>query len=227
LGYRFADEALLDRALTHRSWCAENEGESNERLEFLGDSVLGLAVTRFLHEELDDMAEGEMAKIRASVVSATTLAELGAELELGHHIKLGKGELSSGGQQKPSILSDAFEAVLGAMYIDGGFVPPNDLVLRLLTPRMHEAASGPGARDFKTQLQELAVEHLGARPMYQVVGEGPDHDKTFSATVAIGDIDRGAGVGRSKKEAQQAAAAVAISALRESVGPTNSEKDTA
>ncbi len=218
---------MLNRALTHRSWCAENEGESNERLEFLGDSVLQLAVTRFLHEELDDMTEGEMSKIRQSVVCASTLAELGVELELGRHIKFGKSELSSDGQQKPSILSDSVEAVLGAMYIDGGFVPANDLVLRLLTPRMHEAASGPGARDFKSQLQELTNGRFGVQPMYQVVGEGPVHAMIFSATVTVGGIDRGAGVGRSKKEAQQAAAAVAISALRESVGPTNSEKDTA
>ncbi|HEV7886337.1 MAG TPA: ribonuclease III [Acidimicrobiales bacterium] len=210
LGRRFEDPDLLPRALAHRSWCAETSGEaSNERLEFLGDAVLQLVVTAHIFNTYPDLPEGELAKVRASVVSSAALAEVAAGLDLGHSLLLGKGEDQSGGREKPSILADAMEAVIGALYLDGGWEAADEFVMGLLGERIAEAAAGPGGQDFKTRLQELAARSFDELPRYEVVDEGPDHAKRFYATVSVAGEVRGRGEGRSKKQAEQAAARLA------------------
>jgi ribonuclease-3 len=215
LGYEFSERVSLEAALAHRSWCAENEGNrSNERLEFLGDSVLGLVVTDHIYRTYPDLPEGELAKVRSSVVNAQALAEAALGLDLGAAVKLGKGEDASGGREKPSILSDAFEAVIGAIYLDGGWEAASEFVLRMLGEMIEEAAAGPGGQDYKTRLQELAAQHYPDLPRYLVDDEGPDHAKTFYARVYIGPDEQGQGRGRSKKQAEQAAARAAWETLR-------------
>jgi ribonuclease III len=215
LGHDFADPELLARSLAHRSWCAETPGNpSNERLEFLGDAVLGLVVTDHVFRSYPDLPEGELAKVRASVVSAAALADVAAELDLGRAILLGKGEDASGGREKPSILADALEAVIGAVYLDAGWNGAASVVLRLLGERIAAAAAGPGGQDYKTRLQELSARSFDDVPSYLVVDEGPDHAKRFFATVVVGGRPRGRGEGRSKKQAEQAAARCAWEDLR-------------
>lgn len=210
LGHRFGDRALLERSLVHRSYCAEHpDEESNERMEFLGDAVLGLSVTNHVFREYPNLPEGELAKLRASVVNAEVLASLGAEVDLGPALLLGKGEDASGGRTKASILSDAMEAVIAAVYLDGGWAAADALVLLLLGERIREGAAGPGGHDYKTRLQELAARRFDQLPRYHVRAEGPDHSKEFYATVSIGGEVRGEGEGRSKKQAEQAAARAA------------------
>ncbi|MDQ1418346.1 MAG: ribonuclease [Acidimicrobiaceae bacterium] len=210
LDWDVEDAELLLRALSHRSWCAETAGAlSNERLEFLGDAVLGLVVTDHLFLTYPSLPEGELAKVRASVVNSAVLAELAAELDIGDAILLGKGEGQSGGREKPSILADAMEALIGAIYLDRGWQAASNLVMRLLGERMVEAAAGPGGQDYKTRLQELCARQLDQLPHYQVSDEGPDHAKMFDALVSVGGTIFGSGHGRSKKQAEQAAARVA------------------
>lgn len=210
IGHRFGDPSLLEVALSHRSWCAEHPGHpSNERLEFLGDAVLGLVVTDALFERFPDEPEGQLAKARAAVVSAATLADVGSAMGLGEDLRLGKGEAASGGAEKSSILADAVEAVIGAVYLDGGIEPARALVIRQLDRRITEAASRPGARDYKTRLQELAAADGHRPPAYEITESGPDHLKRFHATVRIGGDIRGTGDGSSKKEAEQRAARAA------------------
>jgi len=207
-------------ALTHRSWCAEHAGyTSNERLEFLGDAVLGLVVTAHVYRRFPDMPEGELAKVRASVVSAATLAELGVEVEVGPVLLLGKGEDTSGGRSKPSILADAVEAVIGAAYLELGWTAAERLVLDLLADRIDQAAEGPGGHDYKTQLQELAARLFEELPVYDLRDEGPDHAKRFYAVVSLAGQTAGAGEGRSKKEAEQAAARRAFEHLSPDAEP--------
>ena len=194
---------------------AESPGErSNERLEFLGDAVLGLVVTDHIFRAYPDLPEGELAKVRASVVSAAALAEIALELGLGESIQLGKGEGASGGREKPSILADATEAIIGAVYLDGGWTAASDLVLDLLGDRIADAAAGPGGQDYKTRLQELAARLVDHVPEYRVVDDGPDHAKRFYASVRVGEQVFGGGEGRSKKQAEQAAARLAWEALQ-------------
>ena len=211
LGHDFADPALLDLARTHRSWCAEHPGhESNERLEFLGDSVLGLAVTDHLMATLPDAPEGELAKVRAAVVSAPTLARLAHQLGLGTDLRLGRGEELSGGAAKPSILADAVEAVFGAVYLDAGWATARALVLSHLQPFIEAAAAaGPGGHDYKTRLQELAARRFHGAPVYVLTETGPDHEKVFTAVVHIDGTALGQGEGTSKKQAEQEAARAA------------------
>ena len=223
LEHEFNDLSLLELALTHRSWCAEVDAdESNERLEFLGDAVLGLAITDQLYNRFPGRSEGELAKVRAAVVSSTSLAAVALELDLGPHLRLGRGEDSSGGREKSSILADATEAVIGAVYLDGGWEAARALVIRLLGDEVVDVtAAGPGASDYKTRLQEL-VAHLGFPPPdYQVGESGPDHDKRFQATVHVGGTARGEGEGTSKKQAEQNAAAEAWATLAPSTPTTN------
>jgi ribonuclease III len=197
-------------ALSHRSWCSENPGTpSNERLEFLGDAVLGLVVTDSLYSRFPDQPEGQLAKTRAAVVNASSLAEVGVALGLGDDLRLGKGEDGSGGREKASILADAVEAVIGAVYLDGGLDAARTLVLGQLDRRISDAASRPGARDYKTRLQEVAAADGDAPPVYTISESGPDHHKKFEASVSIGDVVRGTGDGSSKKEAEQRAARAA------------------
>jgi ribonuclease-3 len=215
LGVNIDDPEVLAPALVHRSWCAENPGhESNERLEFLGDAVLGLIITDHAFHAYTTLSEGELTDVRKAVVNAVTLAEVADELNLGDHLLLGKGEEQSGGREKPSILADALEAVLGAVYVSAGTEEAHDLVLRLLGARVAEAhAGGPGGQDYKSRLQELAARHFDEAPRYETLAEGPDHARRFHVTVAVAGVPRGTGEGRSKKQAEQVAARDAYATL--------------
>jgi ribonuclease-3 len=192
----------------HRSWCAENPGfESNERLEFLGDAVLGLVITDHVFHTYPTLSEGELTDVRKAVVNAVTLAEVADELKLGDHLLLGKGEEQSGGREKPSILADALEAVIGTVYVVAGTDAAYDLVMRLLGARVAEAhAGGPGGQDYKSRLQELVARHFGDAPRYHTDAEGPDHARRFHTTVSVAGRVLGRGDGRSKKQAEQVAA---------------------
>ncbi|MFZ4584863.1 MAG: ribonuclease III [Acidimicrobiia bacterium] len=221
IGYEFSDLSLLERALTHRSYCAEHAGEEpNERLELLGDAVLGLVVTEQLYVDFPEHAEGELAKARAAIVSSDALFAYATEVDLGGHLRLGKGEEASGGREKASILADACEAVMGAVFLDGGFEAAKPFVLRLVGDRLHESAAVPGTADFKTRLQELAAQQFEQLPRYQVRFEGPDHERTFFAAVRIDGTVFGEGEGRSKKAAEQHAAERAWLALQQAVSST-------
>lgn len=210
LGYTFSDISLLELALTHRSWCAENnDAPSNERLEFLGDAVLGLSITDSLYLNEPDQAEGNLAKARAEIVSAPVLAEIADGLGLGQLLRLGRGEELSGGRSKESILADAMEAVIAAVYLDGGWEVARKLVVRLLAGVSEVAKTGPGERDYKTRLQERAAEMSLPSPEYDISSTGPDHGRQFSSIVRVGPTT-GHGMGRSKKQAQQRAAEQAL-----------------
>jgi ribonuclease-3 len=213
IGYEFADWSLLERALAHRSWCAETPGSvSNERLEFLGDAVLGWVIADIVYHRYA-VAEGQLTDLRKSVVNAIALAEVAQSIGLGDHVLLGRGESAAGGADKPSILSDAFEAVLGAVYLDGGADAAFAMVDRLVVPRMPDTADAIGQFDQKTQLQELAARLGRGAPVYEVSSHGPDHAKTFRAEVLIDGDVLGVGTGRSKKAAEQLAATEACVAL--------------
>lgn len=216
LGNPVLGAELLDHALTHRSYAYENGGlPTNERLEFLGDSVLGVVVTETLYRTHPDLSEGRLAKLRAAVVNARALAQVARTIGLGEHIKLGRGEESTGGRDKSSILSDTVEAVIGAVYLSGGFPVAAEVVHRLFDPLMEAAAALGAGLDWKTSLQELAAEHGLGVPEYVLEDAGPDHEKTFTARVRVGDSLYGLGTGRSKKEAEQQAAETAYAALSE------------
>jgi ribonuclease-3 len=213
LGYAFTDSSLLETAMHHRSWNAENDGgESNERLEFLGDAVLGWVVADIVYTQHSDLPEGKLTDLRKSVVNAFALAEVAAELGIGEHLMLGKGEDAAGGREKTSILSDALEAVIGAMYIDAGPQVTHRVVSELMGTRIVDAVGGLDRLDAKTRLQELAS-RLEAQVHYKVKDEGPDHDKMFFATVFVGDRELGYGEGKSKKAAEQIAAEIACDVL--------------
>ncbi|MBI2243031.1 MAG: ribonuclease III [Nocardioides sp.] len=216
LGDPTLDPELLERALTHRSFAYENGGlPTNERLEFLGDSVLGVVVTETLYLKHPDLSEGRLAKLRAAVVNARALAEVGRAIGVGDHVKLGRGEESTGGRGKASILSDTVEAVIGAVHLSAGGFETSAIVVHRLFDPLIEAASALGAGlDWKTSLQELSAEHSLGVPEYVIEDDGPDHMKTFTAQVRVGDGLYGNGVGRSKKEAEQAAAADALGRLQ-------------
>jgi ribonuclease-3 len=211
---RFRDAGLHRSSLSHRSYAFEQgSSDNNERLEFLGDAVLGLVVTDLAFNRFPDMPEGELAKLRAATVNMLTLADIARELGLGEELLLGKGEELSGGRDKTSILADAMEAVLGAVYLDRGLGAARDLIERLFWPRMAAYARGEGERDYKTSLQELAAQEVGSVPQYRVREQGPDHAKEFTATVLVAGSEYGTGEGRSKKEAEQQAAREAYARL--------------
>jgi ribonuclease III len=204
-------EELLSLALTHRSYAYEHGGlPTNERLEFLGDAVLGLIVTDELYHRHPDRSEGDLAKLRASVVNTLALAEVGRRLSeggLGSHLLLGRGEANTGGADKSSILADGMESLLGAIYLHHGIEISREVILRLFGPLLDTAPTLGAGLDWKTSLQELtAARGLGA-PSYLVTSTGPDHDKEFTAVVVVMETEYGSGVGRSKKEAEQKAAA--------------------
>lgn len=214
IGHRFADVALLRRAMAHRSWVAETpDSQSNERLEFLGDAVLGWVVADLVYQRFTDRPEGELTDLRKSVVNAGALAEVAVELDLGEHLLLGRGEDAAGGRAKPSILSDAFEAVLGAVYIDGGAEVAYSLVERLIGPRLTAAVGSLGNLDHKSSLQELAARLGMGAPVYELASHGPDHAKTFHAVAVIDGAAYGEGDGTSKKSAEQSAAQAACVTL--------------
>ena len=211
LGHTFGDLSLLQHALAHRSWCGEQEGgaPSNERLEFLGDAVLGLIVAGYTYDRFPDFAEGKLAKVRSAVVNARVLAEVAGRLGVGEVLLLGRGEEGSGGRTKASILADAFEAVLGAVYLDAGWEAARQLVLRELGEAIERAGEEPDDFDHKSRLQEKAVRDGDGTPRYVVVGSGPDHDRAYVAEVFLGGTLWGTGEGRSKKDAEQEAARAA------------------
>jgi ribonuclease-3 len=213
LGYAFTNISLLETAMHHRSWNAENDGgESNERLEFLGDAVLGWVVADIVYTQHSDLPEGKLTDLRKSVVNANALAEVAVELGIGEFLMLGKGEDTAGGREKTSILSDALEAVIGAVYIDAGPQATHDVVSALMGKRIVDAVGGLDRLDAKTRLQELASK-LEAHVHYKVEDEGPDHEKMFFATVFVGDRELGYGEGKSKKAAEQIAAEIACDVL--------------
>nr|WP_281167303.1 ribonuclease III [Microbacterium indicum] len=200
------DAELLSLAMTHRSYAYENGGiPHNERLEFLGDSVLGLAVTARLYERFPDKPEGELAKRRAAVVSTLALADVARGIGLGEHIKLGRGEEQTGGRDKDSILADATEALFGATFLSAGRAAADALVLRLISPLIEDPARYGASADPKTSMQELASRLGVAPPAYEVTSTGPDHDRRFRAVVTVGEHSA-AGEGTSKKHAEMAAA---------------------
>jgi len=214
LGDPALDPELLDLALTHRSYAYENGNlPTNERLEFLGDSVLGVVITETLYRTHPDLSEGRLAKLRAAVVNARALARVARAIGLGQHILLGKGEETTGGREKSSILSDTVEALIGAVYLSGGFESAAAVVHLLFDPMLEAAADMGAGLDWKTSLQELCATHELGVPDYVIADEGPDHMKTFTARVRVGDRMHGDGVGRSKKEAEQQAAETAYRTL--------------
>ncbi|MGE2718824.1 ribonuclease III [Mycolicibacterium celeriflavum] len=216
LGVDLPDE-LLTMALTHRSYSYENGGlPTNERLEFLGDAVLGLTITEELYHRHPERSEGDLAKLRASIVNTQALADVGRQLSdagLGAHLLLGKGELNSGGADKASILADGVESLLGAIYLEHGNAVVREVILRLFRKLLDTAPTLGAGLDWKSSLQELTASRGLGAPTYVVTSTGPDHDKEFTATVVVTDIDYGTGVGRTKKEAELKAAAAAWNAL--------------
>lgn len=208
------DPELLVLALTHRSFAYEAGGlPTNERLEFLGDAVLGLVVTEALYRSHPDLPEGSLAKMRAATVSQRALAGIGRDLRLGEFLLLGKGELATGGRDKDSILSDAVEALLGAVYLCHGLDVTRAVVERLVGPTLERAATAGAGLDWKTSLQEVAASRGLGAPVYEVLGEGPDHRRSFTARAVVGGAVLGVGTGTAKKVAEQEAARLAYDAL--------------
>ena len=223
LAHAFDDPDLLGMALTHRSWCAEHAGyESNERLEFLGDAVLGVVVTDDIYRGMPDAGEGQLSRIRAAVVCAPALAEMAAELGVGEVLLLGKGEDASGGRERQSILADAMEAVIGAVYLDGGPDAARALIRRLVEPRLNAA----GEPDNKSRLHEAVAQATDRRISYRITEHGPEHDKTFRAVVYLDEEPLGSGSGRSKKQAEQAAAQEAWEQFGNRGGHPPAEEET-
>ena len=215
LGYQFQNPKLLDHALTHSSYANEHHLgsiSSNERLEFLGDSVLGMIVADHLYRTFPDLPEGDLTRIRANLVCEGSLVLVAKEWDLGRYLKLGKGENACGGRSRPSILADAVEAVLAAVFLDGGLEHDRDIIQRFLLDRMEQV--NRASRDHKTYLQELVQRKSGQVLSYELIGEsGPDHNRTFRMQVLLNGQPIGQGTGHSKKEAEQAAANAAIERL--------------
>lgn len=215
LGYQFQNPKLLDHALTHSSYANEHHLgsiSSNERLEFLGDSVLGMIVADHLYRTFPDLPEGDLTRIRANLVCEGSLVLVAKEWDLGRYLKLGKGENACGGRSRPSILADAVEAVLAAVFLDGGLAHDRDIIQRFLLDRTEQV--NRASRDHKTYLQELVQRKSGQVLSYELIGEsGPDHNKTFQMQVLLNGQPIGQGTGHSKKEAEQAAANAAIERL--------------
>lgn len=216
LGYHFQDIALLEKALSHSSYANEHHLgsiNSNERLEFLGDSVLGMVVADSLYRTFPELPEGDLTRLRAGLVCESSLALVAKELELGAYLKLGKGEEACGGRTRPSIIADAVEAVLAAVYLDGGISEARKLIHRFILSNMSKAHEA--SRDYKTALQELVQRKSGQALSYRLIGEsGPDHAKQFTMEVRLNGNAVGQGTGRSKKEAEQMAAKAAFTRLK-------------
>lgn len=215
IGYRFAKRQLLEEALTHRSWVNEHRGgegmPDNERLEFLGDAVLGLLVGKMLFARFPQSREGVLARMKASLVGEETLAMLASARGLGRHLRLGKGEERSGGRERRSLLANTYEALLAAVYLDGGIDPAGRVVERDFGPLLAATASGATGRDFKTEFQEMVQVRFGMAPTYELVAtDGPPHDRRFTVVAFAGGNRVGEGSGRSKKEAEQAAARLCL-----------------
>jgi len=218
LSCHFQDLDLLDNALIHRSFVNENPSlmcKDNERLEFLGDAVIGLCTSDLLMKRFPDYTEGLLSKIRSSLVNEHSLADLARKLTIGDYLLLGKGEVISGGSTKPSILSNAFEAVTGAIYIDAGFVKAYDFLRAVFDPLIEDGIETAIYRDYKTELQELCQSRFKDIPRYQLIGEsGPDHDKVFEVQLSVSSAITATGRGKNKKEAEQQAACNALAILQ-------------
>jgi len=213
---RFKNLSLLNLAFCHRSFTNEYRGETdnNERLEFLGDSVLGLVIADYLFHHFPEHPEGDLAKIKSYVVSEPSLAVKARRLKLDRYLLMGKGEDHSGGRKRDSILSDAMEAVIGAYYLDQGFKPVTRFVIDLLEDEIHKVLQNKHERDFKTLLQEWVQKNYKSCPKYHLLKtEGPDHDRTFFMEVRINNDVYGPGIGKNKKKAEQEAAEMAYLAL--------------
>lgn len=214
------DAGLLELALTHRSYAFEHGGlPTNERLEFLGDSVLGLVVSESLYRRFPHLPEGQLARLRAAVVNARALAGIGRSLDLGQHLLLGRGEEATGGRDRSSILADTVEALFGAVFIEHGFGTATRVVSTLLDPMVAEAADTGAGLDWKTSLQELTARTGAGVPEYRVTDSGPDHAKLFRAAAVVGGTALGHGSGQSKKEAEQRAAESAYAAVARTAAP--------
>jgi ribonuclease-3 len=214
LGLQFDDLDLVDEAMSHRSWCAENPGHNSyERLEFLGDAVLGWITADVAFRRFPQMTEGQLTGLRKGVVNTAALADLAAEVGIGPFIKLGKGEAAAHGSSKPSILADAMEALIGAIYLDRGPATAHSFVESLIIGRIEATAERLDELDFKTTLQEMIAGSGLAPPVYEITEQGPDHEKRFFATVSVGGARLGSGEGRSKRAAEQDAAAAAAREL--------------
>lgn len=216
IGYQFHNKAFLETALTHSSYANENRSKrmSNERLEFLGDSVLGMIVAHHLYLHYPEMPEGKMTRLRAELVCENSLVKVAGVLDLGVHIRFGKGEKNSGGRSRPSILADAVESILAAIYLDGGIDPARAFVEHFILNTLSKDKLY-GTSDFKTALQEHVQQHGQKMIIYEMIGEsGPDHMKTFTARVNVSGKVLGEGCGRSKKEAEQSAAHAALTYLK-------------
>lgn len=228
LGYRFSDPSLLDCALTHRSYANENPDllkQDNERLEFLGDAVLTLCVSDMLMKKFPGCAEGDLSKIRSSIVNEKPLARLAGELRLGDYLLLGRGEDISGGRMKSSLLANALEAIIAAVYCDRGFDAACDFVDRHFMPLLDAGTVKILYQDYKTSLQEISQNRFRVIPRYSVLREfGPDHDKVFQIRVSVGDIVSAAALGRNKKEAEQRAARKALEAI-DNLQPSDNGED--
>ncbi len=219
LGYTFRRPALLENALYHSSYANEHRAggiTSNERLEFLGDAVLGVVTADYLFRKHPDLPEGDLTRLRAALVCEDSLYEVAQSLELGRHLKLGRGEEQGGGRRRPSILADATESVFAAVYLDGGMEAASELIHRVLLDKGREEAVEERRRDFKTELQELVQRKSGSTLGYRLVGStGPDHAKVFEAAVLLNGEVFSTGTGHSKKEAEQAAAGAALEKLQQ------------
>lgn len=218
LGLHFKNLGILDLAFHHRSFSNENKDHrryNNERLEFLGDSVLGLATAAFLYDDMDSNVEGDLAKIKSTVVSEKSLAPIGREkMHIDKYLVMGKGEELSGGRKKPAILADAVEAVIGALYLDSGYEAAEKLVLELIVPAIRSVQVEGDTGDYKTELQEYYQKHNKECPKYELVSmTGPDHDRTFEVIVHLGEKSFGPAAGKSKKRAEQLAAKMALEKL--------------
>lgn len=219
LNYAFRSSGVLLEALTHRSFHHENPNAAasyNERLEFIGDSVLGLVVVEYLFNYSREFTESEMSKIKSYIVRGSLLSEIAVQIGLGEYLRLGRGEEDTGGRYKRSILANAMEAVFGAVYLDGGYETARETILRLFRERIHSAISSGQYHDYKTELQEESQMRFGVLPEYRIVRqEGEEHKKTFTVEVFIDGKKYGGGVGRNKKEAQTSAAKEAMEKLKE------------
>ncbi len=225
-GARFKNETLLNLAFSHRSYSNENADhrENNERLEFLGDSVLGLVVSSYLFHILSDRAEGDLAKIKSFVVSEDILSLIAKNLKVDQLLLVGKGEENSGGRTKKALLADALEAVFGAYYLDAGFPEAQKFILELLVPEINNVLEDKHKKDYKTLLQEFVQKFHKNYPKYVLVDRtGPDHDKTFFMEVQVNGKTWGSGTGKNKKEAEQEAAGMAYRAITEASAPTSGE----
>ena len=220
INYQFDNKQLLKRALSHTSYCNEvkSAGESNERLEFLGDSVLSVVVAEYLFSNYKKQQEGDLTKLRASLVCEKALAQFAKEIELGRFIMLGRGEQQNGGSERPSILSDAFEALLAAMYLDGGMAVVRPFILKFVEEELERIDKTESFHDYKTQLQEIIQRNREEELLYVLVAEeGPDHDKRFTIEVRLNSNVIGKGIGHSKKQAEQLAAKQALQLMGQDV----------